>query len=77
MTDGIDLPALGEPFDAVVVASRAHTAHCRLLGASFQLTLQTSHRDAIPGEILTVVALKQWWRVGRLHAATRFVFSVL
>ena len=53
------------PVELVVLSVRARTAHCRLLATDRVITLRASGLwDAVPGQIVTVRARKQWRYAG-------------
>jgi hypothetical protein len=55
---------LGEPLDLVVLACKSNAIRCRVPGTQRELTVRTAVRDEVPGEIITVVAAKQWTHAG-------------
>lgn len=51
---------IGEPMDLILLARKSNALRCRVVGTTVELTLRTTVRDEVPGEIITVLPTKQW-----------------
>lgn len=52
--------AIGSATELIVLACKSNALRCRVPGTASELTLRTAVRDEVPGEIVTVVPMKEW-----------------